>query len=163
MFLSVSILYTTWKWEIPKYWRLFNQFWISVICLFDNDNSSNKAENNKLLCSCFNKTIEDFTTWLNWEFFKEIKIDKWKLVILDKDIENVIKQDFLKSSNEKDYNEIIKWINWTSKSIKALNLVNEILENYWNIPNFIKSLQTLELIKVEEKTNGEISIDEVPF
>ena len=55
----ISILYTTWKWEIPKYWRLFNQFWIPVICLFDNDNSTYKETNNQLLCNCFNKTIDD--------------------------------------------------------------------------------------------------------
>jgi putative ATP-dependent endonuclease of OLD family len=142
---GISVLYTTWKWEIPKYWRLFNKFWIPVICLFDNDNTPDKAGNNQLLCTCFNKTISDFTTWLNWDFFKEIQIDGWKLVILDQDIENVIKKDFLKTSTENEYNELVATITWTSKSIKSLNLVNLILQNYWNIPNFIKALENVNL------------------
>lgn len=164
----ISILYTTWKWEIPKYWRLFNQFWIPVICLFDNDNSnSGKEKNNKIICDCFNKNIDDFTTWLNDDFFKEIKIDNGKLVILEKDIETVIKKDFLKTSNESDYDELISSVNWTSKSVKALNLVNEILINYWNIPEFIEWLKTANLIVIDETkkniSNQEIPIEDIPF
>ena len=158
----ISILYTTWKWEIPKYWRLFNQFWIPVICMFDNDNSKKKEKNNQIICDCFNKSIEDFTTWLNSDFYKEIEIDNWKLVILEQDIENVIKKDFLKTSSESDYEDIVNSVNWTSKSIKALNIVTEILENYGNIPKFIKSLQSIE---VEDRiiTEEEISIEDIPF
>lgn len=65
--------------------------------------------------NCFNKTIDDFITGLNSNFFKEIQIDNWKLVILDKDIENVIKKDFLKTSTETEYNALFNNIIWTSK------------------------------------------------
>lgn len=46
------------------------------------------------------------------------------------------------------------------KSIKALNLVNAILESYWNIPKFIKSLQKIDLELIQEEV---ISIEDVPF
>ena len=102
---------------------------------------------------------DDFINWLNLDFFKEIQIDNWKLIILDQDIENVIKKDFLKTSTEDEYNELIQKIIWTSKSIKALNLVGEILENYWNIPIFIKSLQNINLGTIQEEN----SVENIPF
>jgi len=159
----ISILYTTWKGEIPKYWRLFNQFWIPVLCLFDNDNSWNKEKNNKVICNCFWKNLTDFTDGLNDDFFKEISIDNWKLVILDTDIENVIKQDFLKTSSEEDFNALLASCSWTSKSIVALNLVNEILDSYWNIPSFINALKSVDVSNVEAEPVEEISVEDLPF
>lgn len=158
----ISILWAIWKSQIAKYWRFFNQFWIPVICIFDNDNSNKKARNNTILCKCFNKSIEDFTTGLNGDFFKEIKIDNWKLIILKKDIENVIKEDFLNNwNNEEDYNALIQDLETKPKQIFCLNMVQNIINNYWYIPKFIQSLKNIETEKIANSSN--VNLEEIPF
>lgn len=149
----ISVLWAIGKSQIAKYWRLFNQFWIPIICIFDNDNSkSDKVKNNQILCDCFCKNISDFTDWLNENFYKEILINNWKLVILEKDIENVILKDFIKNWNlESDFNELVNELEKNPKQIFCLNMVQAIMQNYWYIPKFIKSLKNIDLEIIEEE------------
>lgn len=141
----VSILWAIWKSQIAKYWRLFHKFWIPVICIFDNDNSdAKKVENNQILCNCFNKNIDDYTTWLNEDFYKEILIENWKLVILDKDIENVIEKDFLKNwSTIQEFNELKNESTYKRqpKPVACLSITDEIITTYWYVPKFVESLK----------------------
>lgn len=147
----ISILWAIWKSQIAKYWRLFHKFWIPVICVFDNDNSDSdkrkeekKIENNQILCNCFNKNIDDFITWLNEDFYKEILITNWKLVILEKDIENVIEKDFLKQWSSIEELKELKNENTYKrqpKPVACLSIADEIITTYWYVPKFIESLK----------------------
>jgi hypothetical protein len=65
-------------------------------------------------------------------------------------------------STEVEYDELYNRITWTSKSIKALNVVNEILSNYWNVPAFITSLQDISM-PLPQNREVEISIEDIPF
>lgn len=141
----ISILWAIWKSQIAKYWRLFHKFWIPVICVFDNDNSDDeKIKNNQFLCNCFHKNIDDFITGLNEDFYKEILITNWKLVILEKDIENVIEKDFLKQwSSIEELNELKNENTYKRqpKPVACLSIANEVITTYWYIPKFIESLK----------------------
>lgn len=85
------------KGEIPKYWRLFRLFDISVIIVFDNDKAGDKQQRNKIIPDCFGIRPEDIEEGV--DVFKHLTISKegvfegQDLIILEKDFEIAVKKE----------------------------------------------------------------------
>ncbi len=100
---NVSVLGVSGKNQLPKYWRLFNQFNAPVICCFDNDQNEEKVASNNNLLKCFNEKKENI--FFSDTPFKivdsKIKINdntiKKRLLIFKRDYETALKEDFKKS------------------------------------------------------------------
>lgn len=159
---GISILWVGWKWEIPKYWRLFHSFWIPVICLFDNDNSKNKAISNWVIADCFWKTIADIVD--NIQLYKEIEISEWKLVILEWDFECVIKNEFLKQLPDQSlcYDKYLSEAceSASSKQMRSLLIAKELFNNHNFVPSFILALKNTTLTWMQITPTN---YNEIPF
>lgn len=158
---GISILGAWWKWEIPKFWRLFHSFWIPVICLFDSDNSKpNKVKGNELIATCFWKTISDITEDIS--DYKEIEINGWKLVVLEQDFEYIIKTEFLLQFPDQisQYDTYINNINELapSKQMRALLMAKELFQNHNFIPSFISVLQSSDITPEQVATTEDTVI-----
>jgi putative ATP-dependent endonuclease of the OLD family len=135
--LGISIIPVNGKNQIPKYWRLYSQFNIPIIVIFDNDNCPEKENSNKNIATCFGLTIKDFIE--NVSICKKIEsvtLPKTSIIIIEKDFETAFSCDLLKGSIEgyNSYREeakaVIKPIGNQQKGVIARFVIKKIIKNY---------------------------------
>lgn len=174
---GISVIGVGGKNQIPKYWRLFKNFGLPLLTVFDNDNSSEKKRSNANLATCFNCNDADFTT--SCVIYKEIKANRKEiceqpLIVLEKDFETAIKKDLekycvknsLKCRHDEFKEEAIKIIKPFKDSQKgqiARFIAKQINKSYPDyVPSFIMTIANFinsenSTFSIKEKD------DDVPF
>ncbi len=171
---NISILGVSGKNQLPKYWRLFNQFNAPVICCFDNDQTPEKDKSNRNIILCFNETENNiFFNDVHFKFIDDkIAIGnneiKKRLLIFKHDYETALKEDFknyCKKNNINDNNiienyniearDLIRPIGNQNKAQIARYIAKKLILNYpAYTPSFILELkEMLEKIINENETN----------
>jgi putative ATP-dependent endonuclease of the OLD family len=142
--LGISIVSVQGKNQIPKYWRLYNQFQIPIIPVFDNDNSNEKVNSNVQLANCFELTVNDFIN--DVALAKKIISPKGcDIIVIETDFESSIRSQITPTIYDVFYAEakaLIKPINNQQKGVISRFIARKILEND---PDFIpRSVQLLK-------------------
>lgn len=90
--IGISIISVNGKNQIPKYWRLYSQFQIPIIAVFDDDNSENSNNN---ISACFGIDPDEILV-PDGNYFKTMtstSLPNTEMVIMKKDFENSFKHE----------------------------------------------------------------------
>ncbi|MCL9981127.1 MAG: AAA family ATPase [Bacteroidia bacterium] len=90
--MGISIIGVNGKNQIPKYWRLYSQFQIPIIVVFDDDNTENSNNN---LAACFGIDPNEILV-PNGNYFKTMistSLPNTEMVVMKKDFETAIKYE----------------------------------------------------------------------
>jgi putative ATP-dependent endonuclease of OLD family len=90
--MGISIIGVNGKNQIPKYWRLYSQFQIPIIVVFDDDNSENS---NKNLAVCFGVDPDEIPVQ-DVNYFKTMtsaSLPNTEIIIMKKDFETAFKHE----------------------------------------------------------------------
>jgi putative ATP-dependent endonuclease of the OLD family len=127
--LGISIIPVQGKSQIAKYWRLYSQFEIPIIVVFDNDESDAKQNANVQLSKCFGITTDDILQ--NCVIAKKIDgFQNTPIIVLETDFETSIKKevgDDEYDSFEKEAKEFIKPIRNQQKGAVSRYIARQIL------------------------------------
>jgi len=100
---GISIIAVGGKNQIPKYWRMFSQFQVPLIVMFDNDDDAtgSKRSSNKNVAACFGLTVEDIVDDVDVHCVIDSASEpQTELFILQTDFETALKSDFGKKYND---------------------------------------------------------------
>lgn len=174
---GISIIGVGGKNQIPKYWRLFKNFNLPLLIIFDNDNSQGKQNSNENLAICFNcKESDILDNCCVYKTIRSVKenIFEQPLIVVENDFETTIKKDLeeycnkhsLECKHDEFKNEailIIKPLKDTQKGQVARFIAKKIVVLY---PQFVPSFITA----IVDFINSQNSIfstkannDEMPF
>ena len=156
---GVSIIGVEGKNQIPKYWRLFKAFNISISVIFDSDSDGN----NNIIESCFGVKIN--THNIDKIHKSVIPQKKQNLFIFEKDFETALKKDFDNNSSwdeyEQEAKQIIKPHKKAQKAQIARYIIKKILQNH---PLYKPSLLRQLLEDIRSPSSDLVDEDtEIPF
>jgi len=110
---GVSVLGVGGKNQLPKYWRLFTQFDLPTLVLFDNDNDdADKQRSNRNIAACMGVEMSDFTERVAiCKVLEANRPGKTPLVVLEKDFEHALDRDYREWSSDQfaDADDIQTW------------------------------------------------------
>jgi putative ATP-dependent endonuclease of OLD family len=145
---GVSVIAVEGKNQIPKYWRLFSAFHIPILVVFDNDNDTvDKSRSNKNLAACFDIKLDQILGVSSWNRTDSNRNPSTPLIILEKNFEGVLKNDYAQSYNdfaefEADAKALIRPANANQgKGLIARHIVRKILATHTSYrPPFIAEI-----------------------
>jgi putative ATP-dependent endonuclease of OLD family len=126
--MGISIIGVNGKNQIPKYWRLYSQFQIPIIVVFDDDDSENSNAN---LATCFGVKEQEIMVEED-AYFKVLLSNsqpETRLLVLKKDFETAFEHELeefqpgLYDSLEQDAKDLIKPIRKQQKGAIARYIV----------------------------------------
>lgn len=88
--MGISIIGVNGKNQIPKYWRLYSQFQIPIIVVFDDDNSDSSNNN---IASCFGINSDDIIVpeSIHFKIMTASSLPNTAMIIMKKDFETAFK------------------------------------------------------------------------
>jgi len=148
--IGISVISVQGKNQIPKYWRLYSQFQIPIIVMFDNDNTQDKATSNQHLATCFG--IQSNELLENVNLAKVVNTpNQCKLIVIETDFESAIKRQVtpdVYNEFEDEAKSVIRPINNQQKGVVSRFIAYKLLENN---PDFVpKSIELLRALIVQE-------------
>jgi putative ATP-dependent endonuclease of OLD family len=131
--MGISIIGVNGKNQIPKYWRLYSQFQIPIIVVFDDDNSENSNNN---LAACFGIDPEAILVpqGSHVKTMTSASLPNTEMIIMKKDFETAFKHELelfefgLYDQLESEAKELIKPIRNQQKGTVARYIVRKALE-----------------------------------
>lgn len=151
---GISIIAVNGKNQMPKYWRLFKNFKIPMLVLFDSDDSKEKKNSNINVARCFNCSVEDITNMENSYKIIEAQnagVFDQKLMVLRKDFESALNNDWVAHGFEIDAieiyenkaKELIKPLKNQQKGQIARFIANELTSRHNYAPSFVYELKNI--------------------
>jgi len=129
---GISIIPVQGKGQLSKYYRLYSQFMIPIVLVFDNDQKDGKGNANKQIAVCFNLDENDI--------LNDVSIAKGiistrgiHLIILEEDFETSIKKELTEeiyALYEIEAKDLIKPIKDQQKGVISRYIAHKIIEAY---------------------------------
>jgi len=148
--VGISIVSVQGKNQISKYWRLYNQFQIPIIAIFDNDNSVEKVSSNQQLANCFDVTMNELINDITLAK-KVVSPRGCDIIVIETDFESALRSQITPAVYDVfnvEARAFIKPINNQQKGVVARYIARKILDND---PDFVPtSVQLLKDVIIQK-------------
>lgn len=149
--LGISVIAVQGKNQIPKYWRLYDQFQIPMVVVFDNDNSPEKENSNQNIASCFSLGVTEITDDVDLAK-KLVSPGGCDIIVVQNDLETSIRNQVTSAVYDvfdAEAKELIKPIGNQQKAVIARFIARKLTDNDPHfIPKIVQLLREVVVLKM---------------